>query len=114
MKTTCRKSWAGNLFQLLNLTFDPCFNVMWGYPTTKAFHLLYFSIITDSKAGDNRCGSGLVYYKTSDIRGTMKAFGHIFHENISLHFCLCLYFSVSMTPDLQQSAIRCLHSGNTD
>ena len=25
MKTTCRKSWPGNLFQVLNLTFDPCF-----------------------------------------------------------------------------------------
>ena len=23
MKTTCRKSWPGNLFQLLTLTFDP-------------------------------------------------------------------------------------------
>ena len=23
VKTTCRKSWPGNLFQMLNLTFDP-------------------------------------------------------------------------------------------
>ena len=23
MKTTCRKSWPGNLLQVLNLTFDP-------------------------------------------------------------------------------------------
>ena len=27
MKTACRKSWPGDLFQVLNLTFDPCFNV---------------------------------------------------------------------------------------
>ena len=30
MKTTCRKSWPGNLFQVLNLSFDPCFKVKWG------------------------------------------------------------------------------------
>ena len=24
VKTTCRKSWPGILFQVLNLTFDPC------------------------------------------------------------------------------------------
>ena len=28
MKTTCRKSWPGNLFHVLNLTFDPCFKVV--------------------------------------------------------------------------------------
>ena len=27
MKTTCRKSWPENLFQVLNLTFDPSFKV---------------------------------------------------------------------------------------
>ena len=31
VKTTCRKSWPGNLFQLLTLTFDPFFNVNWGH-----------------------------------------------------------------------------------
>ena len=33
MKTTCRKSWPGNLFQILNLTCDPCFKVKWGHHT---------------------------------------------------------------------------------
>ena len=27
VKTTCRKSWPGNHFQMLNLMFDPCFKV---------------------------------------------------------------------------------------
>ena len=27
VKTTCKKSWPGRLFQLLNLTFNPCFKV---------------------------------------------------------------------------------------
>ena len=27
VKTTCGKSWPGNLFQVLNLTFDSCFKV---------------------------------------------------------------------------------------
>ena len=31
MKNTCRKSWPGNLFQMLNLTFDPSFKVIWGH-----------------------------------------------------------------------------------
>ena len=30
MKTTCRKSWPANLWQVTNLTFDQCFNVKWG------------------------------------------------------------------------------------
>ena len=33
MKTTCRKSWPGNLFQVLNLIFDPCFKVKSGHHT---------------------------------------------------------------------------------
>ena len=49
------------LFQLLTFTFDPFFNVKWGYITTKALYLLWFSIITYSKVGDNRCSSGLVF-----------------------------------------------------
>ena len=61
MKTTYTKSRPETIFQLLTFTFDPFFNVKWGYLTTKALYLLYFSIITDSKAGDSRCGSGLVY-----------------------------------------------------
>ena len=39
MKTTCKKSWPGNLSQVLNLTFDPCFKVKWGHLTTKALYL---------------------------------------------------------------------------
>ena len=60
MKTTNRKSWPGNLFQFLTLTFDPFFSVKCGHRTTKALYLPYFSYITDPKAGDNRCGSGRV------------------------------------------------------
>ena len=63
MTTTYRKSWPETLFQLLNFTFDPSFNVKWGYLTTKALYLLEFSIITDPKAGDNCCGSGVVATK---------------------------------------------------
>ena len=55
-----KKSWPETLFQLLTFTFDSFFNVKWGYLTTKALYLIQFSIITDSKAGDNHCGSGLV------------------------------------------------------
>ena len=38
-KTTCRKSWSVKLLQVSNLTFDPCFKVMWRYYIKK---LLYF------------------------------------------------------------------------
>ena len=60
VKMTYTKSRPETIFQLLTFTFDPFFNVKWGYLTTKALCLLWFSIITDSKVGDNRCGSGLV------------------------------------------------------
>ena len=66
MKTTYTKSRPETIFQLLTFTFDPFFNVKWGYLTTKTLCLLWFSIITDSKVGDNRCGSGLVF--TSVVR----------------------------------------------
>ena len=62
MKTTCKKSWSETLFQLLTVTFDNFFNVKWGYLTAKALNLLWFSIITNHKAGDNCCSSGLVYF----------------------------------------------------
>ena len=39
VKTTKRKSWPGNLFQLLTLTFDPFFSVKWGHLIAKALHL---------------------------------------------------------------------------
>ena len=35
-----RKSWPETLFQLLIFTFDPFFNVKWGYLTTKTLYLL--------------------------------------------------------------------------
>ena len=35
-----RKSRPEILFQLLTFTFDPFFNVKWGYLTTKALYLL--------------------------------------------------------------------------
>ena len=37
MKTTCRKSWPRNLFQVLNLSFDPCFKVKWGHHTKMSY-----------------------------------------------------------------------------
>ena len=60
MKTTYRKSRPGNLFQLLILTFELFFSVNWGHLTTKALYLPWFLYMTDPKAGDNRCSSGLV------------------------------------------------------
>ena len=58
MKATYMKSRPETIIQLLTFTFDPFFNVNRGYLTTKAL----FLIITDSKVGDNRCGSGLVVF----------------------------------------------------
>ena len=52
---------AWEFFQFLTLIFEFIFNVTCCHLTTKAFFLLYFSYITDPKAGDNRCGSGLVF-----------------------------------------------------
>ena len=60
VKTTYRKSWPGNIFQLLTLTFNPCISVKWDHLSTKALYLPYFSYITDPKAEDNSCSSGLV------------------------------------------------------
>ena len=45
VKTTCTKSWPGNLFHVLNLTFDPCFKVV----TLKR---PYFSRIIGAVASD--------------------------------------------------------------
>ena len=42
MKTTCMKSWPGNLFQVLNLTIDSCFKVKSRHHTkTSLFHPYY-------------------------------------------------------------------------
>ena len=40
MKTLCRKSWPGNLFQVLNLTFDPFFKVKLGHHTKTSLLLV--------------------------------------------------------------------------
>ena len=40
VKTTYTKSRPETIFQLLTFTFDPFFNVKWGYLTTKALYLL--------------------------------------------------------------------------
>ena len=42
VKTTRRKSWPGNLFQVLNLTFDPCVKVKWGHQTKMSLFLTYY------------------------------------------------------------------------
>ena len=39
MKTTYRKSWPENLFQMFNFTFDLFFNVKWGHLTSDALYL---------------------------------------------------------------------------
>ena len=39
VKKIYRKSWPETLFQMLNLTFDPFFNVKYGYLTSKALYL---------------------------------------------------------------------------
>ena len=39
VKTTYRKSRPETIFQLLTFTFNPFFNVKWGYLTTKALCL---------------------------------------------------------------------------
>ena len=51
VKTTYRKSWPGNLFQLLTLTFDLFFSVKWDNLTTKALYLPYFCNITEFLSG---------------------------------------------------------------
>ena len=43
MKITCTKSWTVNLFQVLNLNFDPYFKLKWGYHNKKAIYLPYQS-----------------------------------------------------------------------
>ena len=40
--TICRKSWPGNLYQVLNFTFDPCFKVKWGHHTKMSLFLPYY------------------------------------------------------------------------
>ena len=44
-KKTCIKSWPGNLFHVLNLTFDPCFKVV-------ALKRPYFALIIGAVASD--------------------------------------------------------------
>ena len=40
LKTTHTKSRSETIFQLVTFTFDPFFNVKWGYRTTKALCLI--------------------------------------------------------------------------
>ena len=63
VKTTYTKSRPETILKLLIFTFEHYFNVKWGHLTSKALNLLSFSIFTDSKAGDNCCGSGLVIFE---------------------------------------------------
>ena len=46
MKTTYKKSWPVILFQVMNLTFDPCFKVRLSHHTKKAL----YGLIIDPKA----------------------------------------------------------------
>ena len=48
MKTTCRKSWPGNLFQVLNLTFDPASRLN----EVVTLKRPYFSLIIGAMASD--------------------------------------------------------------
>ena len=41
MKTTSRKSWAVNPFQVSKLTFDPCFKVHLCHCTKKSLYIPY-------------------------------------------------------------------------
>ena len=50
---------------MLNLTFDPFFNVKWGHPTTKALDLPWIAIITDPKGVHKYCGSCLIQHTLS-------------------------------------------------
>ena len=45
MKTSCRKSWCGNLFKVLNLTFDLSFKVKWGCHTKMSLYLPYLLVL---------------------------------------------------------------------
>ena len=49
MKTTCKKSWPENLFQVVNLTFDPCFKVNGGVLMLKRPSI---SLIIGAKASE--------------------------------------------------------------
>ena len=49
VKTTCRKSWPGNLFQVLNLTFDLSDSRLNGVITLKH---PYFSFIIGAMASE--------------------------------------------------------------
>ena len=47
-ETTCRNSWPGNLFQVLNLTFDSCFKVKLVHHSKRP----YISLIIGSTASE--------------------------------------------------------------
>ena len=47
-EVTCRKSWPGNLFQVLNFTFDHWYKVKWGRHTKHP----YLSLIIGAMASE--------------------------------------------------------------
>ena len=42
LETTKRKSWPENIFQVLNLTFDPFSKVKWGHHTKQFLYPPYY------------------------------------------------------------------------
>ena len=48
MKPTYRKSWAGNLLMLSDLTLDPSFKVKQGHPNLKVLITHLFLVLEDS------------------------------------------------------------------
>ena len=42
LKTSSKKSWTLNLWQVSIFTFNPCFKVMWDHHTKTAFYLKYY------------------------------------------------------------------------
>ena len=81
MKTTCRKSWPGNLFQVLNLTFDPCFKVKWGRHIKTSLFLSYFW-----------CYGFRLYRQTMKNIGCGREIVNAFHTRVCLCIrpCICL------------------------
>ena len=52
---------------MLNLTFDPFFNVKWSHLSTEALYIPYIPFITDPKVGDKYCNSSLILNANRNI-----------------------------------------------
>ena len=63
VKMTYTKSRPETIFQLLNFTFDPLLQCQVRLSCYKGLMSPLVLLTTDSKAGDNRCSSGLVFYE---------------------------------------------------